>query len=274
MLVPEQLYDTLRSQPIELQVFKPVALDLLRLVAEPDINFFNVIKTIKEDQALSAHVLKMSNSPSYMGRSRCETIENAAIRLGTQQIANIAIAASHASVHASEDPVVHDAMQDLWLHSHACALGCRSIALRTGHQSFADHAYLAGLLHDIGKLYLVKALERLSQDKTASISLDRNLLMTVFAKIHVEMGCRVMDHLNLSQIYRDVAALHHSDYIDTDDILLSIVRLVNYNSRKFELSLFPTQYRNEDICPDLGSFHPDESSMTKLREVMTNSNEM
>jgi putative nucleotidyltransferase with HDIG domain len=274
MQVSQQLYDALSSQPIELTVFKPVALDLLRLVAEPDIHFFNVIKKIKEDQSLSAHVLRMANSPSYMGRSRCETIENAAIRLGTQLIANIAIAASHASVHASDDPVVHDAMLDLWLHSHACALGCRSIALRTGHQSFADHAYLAGLLHDIGKLYLIKALEQISQEQPGDVILNRNLLHTVFSVMHVEMGTRIMDHLNIPQVYRDIAAHHHSEYCDTDDFLLSVVRLVNFNSRKFQLSMFPTQDRSEDINHDLGTFQMDEPSISKLKEVMTSTKEI
>jgi putative nucleotidyltransferase with HDIG domain len=273
MQVSQQLFEAICSQPIELKVFEPIALDLLKLVAEPDINFFHVIKTIKEDQALSAHVLRMANSPSYMGRGRCETIENAAIRLGTQQIANIAIAAAHASVHASEDLIVHSAMQDLWLHSHACAIGCRSIALKTGHQSFADHAYLAALLHDIGKLFLLKALERISLDRSNEVSLNRNLMLTVFAELHVEMGCILMEHLNLPQIYRDIAAQHHSEYCDTDDFLLSVVKMVNFNSRKFQMSLFPTPDIYGNNCPGLGSLQWDETSMSMLEEVMTGSRE-
>jgi len=271
MQVSQELYNTISSQPIELKVFEPIALELLKMVAEPDINFFNVIRIIKEDQALSAHVLRMANSPSYMGRGRCETIENAAIRLGTQQIANIAIAASHASVHASNDPVVHSAMQDLWLHSHACAVGCRVIALKTGYQTIADHAYLAGLLHDIGKLNLLKALERVSQDRNNNIILDRNLLLTVFAEQHVEMGTLIMDHLNLPQIYRDVVAQHHSEYCDTNDVLLAVVKMVNVNSRKFQLNHFPTPDMNETVCFDFISSKWDDTSMTKLEEAMTGS---
>lgn len=271
MRVSQQFYDTICSQPIELTVFKPVALELLGLVAEPEIVFFNITKIIKEDQALSAQVLRMANSPSYMGRCRCETIENAAIRLGSQQIANIAIAASHASVHVSEDPVVHSVMQDLWLHSHACALGCRSIVMTTGHQRFAEHAYLAGLLHDIGKLCLLKALERISRDQPGTNVLNKDFLLTVFSELHVEMGCRVMDHLNLPPIYRDIAAQHHSEYCATDDFLLSVVRLVNFTSRKFQLSLFPTQDQNEEILPETGSFLLDPSTLSILEEVMTGS---
>lgn len=274
MKISSQLIDALCSKPIELTVFKPVAMDLLRLVVEPEINFFTVINTIKEDQALAAHVLKMANSPSYIGITRCETIENAAIRLGSQQIANIAIAASLASVHESENRVVHDAMQDLWLHAHACALGCHSIAMQTGHQGLADHAYMAGLLHDIGKLYLIKALERISHDSSFGVMLERQLLQNVFTELHVEMGCRIMNDLGLTEIYGDVVALHHSEHRATDDILLSIVRLINVNSRKFQLSLFPTSYMEEDINPDIGTFRLDESAMMKLRDVMTNSCDM
>jgi HD-like signal output (HDOD) protein len=268
MIISPQLREALSFQPIELAVFKPVAIDLLRLMSESDINFFSVIKTIKEDQALSAKVLKMANSPSYIGMSRCETIENAAIRLGSQQIANIAIAASLASVHSSEDPVIHDAMQDLWLHAHACALGCRSIAMKTGHQGFADHAYMAGLLHDIGKLYLIKALEKVSSDRTLGVVLGRELLHDVFVALHVEAGCRIMQHLNLSQFYYDVVAMHHSDCCEADDILLAIVRMVNVSSRKFQVSHFPTRYQNEDVFHDIGSFTLNEQSLVKLHEIM------
>lgn len=267
MQVSQQLRDALCAQPIELTVFKPVALDLLRLIAEPDIVFFNITKIIKEDQALSAHVLKMANSPSYMGRSRCETIENAAIRLGSQQIANIAIAASHASLHASENPLVHSVMQDLWLHSHACALGCRSIVLKTGHQRFADHAYLAGLLHDIGKLSLLKALERISSPD----DLNRELLRSVFSELHVTTGTRVMDHLNLPRIYRDIAAHHHFECRASDDFLLTVVRFVNHTSRTLELNQFPTQDLKAGGVSEGALIELDQASLEKLEETMSGS---
>jgi len=265
------LRDALSSQPIDLPVFNPVALDLLQLLAGPDINYFEVIRSIKEDEALSAQVLKMSNSPSYMGRIRCETIENSAIRLGTQQIANLAIAASHASLHTSDNIVVNDIMQNLWLHSHACALGCRSIALKTSHQSFADHAYMAGLLHDIGKLYLLKALEHIGKKNRSGFELAPEKILEVFSEMHVESGCRIMDCWNIPNIYRNIVANHHAEQLDGNDFLLAIVRVVNVNSIKFNLSHYPTKTDYKIDLAEFDSLPINDSLLSSLEVVMTGS---
>jgi putative nucleotidyltransferase with HDIG domain len=263
------LYDALLGLSYELPVFNPIALDLLQLLAEPDINYFEVIRTIKEDEALSAQVLKMSNSPSYAGRIRCETIEHSAIRLGTQQIANLAIAASHSSLHSSGNLMVHDSMQNLWLHSHACALGCRSIALKTSKQSVADHAYMAGLLHDIGKLYLLKAVERISEDKGSGITLTAELFHDVFAELHVEFGCRIMDCWNIPRIYRNIVENHHAEQHDADDFLLAIVRVVNVSSRIFNVSPYPTKNGSVDVQSAFSSLRIQDSQLPLLEAVMT-----
>lgn len=266
------LYDLISLQPIELPVFNPVALDLLQLLAEPDIMYFEVIRTIKQDEALSAQVLRMSNSASYIGRIPCETIENSAIRLGTQQIANLAIAASHASLHSSNNPLVNEIMQDLWLHSHACALGCRSIALKTSHQSFADHAYMAGLLHDIGKLYLLKALERVSST-TSGILFEKEAVHDIFSDLHVEFGDRIMECWKIPPIYRNIVANHHAEQYDSDNVLLAIVRLVNLNSKKFNVSHYPTKTQSSEMEPGFSTLQLKDSHITALESVMTGARE-
>ena len=271
MSVHVRIRYALCTQPIELPVFNPVALELLQMLAEPYTDVFDVVRTINEDQALAAQVLRMANSPSYMGRNKCETIKNAAIRLGARQITNLAMAASHASLHASENPLVNDVMQDLWLHSHACALGCKSVALNTGQQHFADQAYMAGLLHDIGKLYLLKALERIIQNGELAINLDRELLQNVFSEMHVEFGCRLMDHWNLPDIYREIVANHHAQHFDSSNLLLAIVRMVNFNSRNFHLNVYPTKYSDKEVLPDASPLYMDESAWKKMEAVMTGS---
>jgi HD-like signal output (HDOD) protein len=241
------------------------------MLAEPSTDIFDVVRTINEDQALAAQVLRMANSPSYMGRNKCETIKSAAIRLGARQITNLAMAASHASLHASENPIVNDVMQDLWLHSHACALGCKSVALNTGQQNLADQAYMAGLLHDIGKLYLLKALERIIINGELAIVLERELLLSVFSDMHVDFGCRLMDHWNLPDIYRTVVADHHAEHFDSSDLLLAIVRMVNCNSRNFNLSLYPTRNETKEVFVNAGPLYMDNSAWAKMEATMTGS---
>ena len=255
--------------PIELPVFNPVALELLLLLGEPSTDIDTIVSRINEDQALSAQVLKMANSAAFSGRIPSETIKDSAVRLGTRQITNLAMAASQAALHTSDNQVINDIMQDLWLHSHACALGCRSLAIKTGHKQLADQAYMAGLLHDIGKLYILKAMERISQEKENAIFMNRDVIVGVFAEMHVELGCRLMDHWNIPPLYRAIVADHHSEHVDPKDTLLAIVRLVNFNSRMLNLSLNPAAILTEDVFQEIETLQMDENAWAKLEETMT-----
>jgi HD-like signal output (HDOD) protein len=258
-------------EPIELPVFNPVALDLLNLLNDPATEIDDVVRTINEDQSLALQVLKMSNSPVYLGRSNCETVRESALRLGTRQITSLAMAASQAALHTSGIPLVNDVMQELWLHSHACAVGCWSLALKTGHQPLADQAYMAGLLHDIGKLYLLKAIERISLEKNSGVVLEREMLLDVFSELHVEAGCRLMDYWHIPDLYRAIVADHHSETFDKNNILLAIVRLVNMNSRKCNLSLRHSAEQEAEAAPEVDLLKLDETYLDKLQEVMVSS---
>jgi len=269
MSVSLELRIALCLLPIELPVFNPVALELLQLLGNPAIDIDAIVTTINEDQALSAQVLKMANSAAFAGLIRSETIKDSAIRLGTRQITNLAMAASQAALHISDHPIVHDVMQGLWCHSHACALGSWTLALKTGHRNLADQAYMAGLLHDIGKLYILKALEQISQDEESGIVLSRDLIREVFTEMHVELGCRLMDHWNIPPVYRAIVAGHHSEHVDAQDLLLAIVRLVNVTSRKLNLSLNLAPFRLEDVSPEINVLQMNESVWTNLEETMS-----
>jgi len=217
----------LTTQPIDLPVFHPIAIRLQQLLETPEFTMTQVVALANEDQSLAGQILKMANSTVYIGRVRTETIKDAVIRLGAQQVSNLAMAASQAGLHVSDNKVINGFMQSLWLHSHACAVGSRWLARNAGYPQYADQAYMAGLLHDVGKLYLLKALERLNRLGVAQAALEEDLLLEIFAELHVEQGCRLMEHWNMPKGYYNVVANHHDDNFDTTDTVLTVVRLVN-----------------------------------------------
>jgi HD-like signal output (HDOD) protein len=61
----------------------------------------------------------------------------------------------------------------------------------------------------------------------AQAALEEDLLLEIFAELHVEQGCRLMEHWNMPKVYYNVVANHHDDNFDTQDIVLTVVRLVN-----------------------------------------------
>lgn len=256
-------------QPIELPVFNPVALELLQLLADHEADITEVIETIQKDPSLSIQILRMANSSAYTGRYKSETIKDSVNRLGARQISNLAMAASQAALHTSEIPMVNKVMQDLWHHSHACALGCHSLAISCGHRELADQAYLAGLLHDIGKLYLLKAMEQISLSKITVFEFDQDTLLDVFSYMHVEQGVRIMDHWDIPSVYRSVVASHHTEHFDPTNILVALVRLVNFKSMEYDLNLYPQFIQPPDVSAEISTLAVTEESLTQLEVSMS-----
>ncbi len=235
--LPETVRKLLASQPIELPIFHPVALKLQRMLSDYDFTVDEVSQVANEDQSLASQMLKMANSPMYLGRTKVATIKEAVIRLGAQQVINIAIAASQSAAHASDNPALNAYMNELWLHSHGSALGARWLAHNCGMRGIADEIYLAALLHDVGKLYLIKAIERLVKAGVISSMFDDELIREILDAMHVEQGYRLMQHWNFPSMYCDVIRDHHLEQWDPVNKMLAIVRFVNLACHKVGLGL-------------------------------------
>ena len=235
--IPETVRRLLASQPIELPIFHPVALKLQRMLSNYDFTVDEVSQVANEDMSLASQMLKIANSPMYMGRSKVATIKEAVIRLGAQQVINLVIAASQASAHASVNPELDRYMKELWLHGHGCALGGRWLAHSCGMRGVADETYLAGLLHDVGKLYLLKSIEKLVAAGVINSLFDDELIMEIFEVMHAEQGYRMMQHWNFPEMYGEIIRDHHTEEWDTDNKMLAIIRFVNLTCRRIGLGL-------------------------------------
>jgi HD-like signal output (HDOD) protein len=264
----------LTTQPIELPVFHPIAIKLQHLLESADFTMDEVIALANEDQSLAGQILKMANSTVYMGRVRTETIKDAVIRLGAQQVSNLAMAASQAGLHVSDNRVLNGFMQSLWLHSHASAVGSRWLAKSAGYSQIADQAYMAGLLHDVGKLYLLKALERLNRLGVAQAALEEELLLEIFDELHVEQGCRLMQHWNMPKMYYNVVANHHEENFDSTDSILTVVRLVDTACKLKGIGLRHNPEINMMAQPETAVLQLSQDDFEDLYEVLDDSQDL
>ena len=261
----------LSIQPIDLPVFHPIALKLIHLLSDHNYTIDELVSTANDDQALAGQILKMANTSSYIGRVKVETIKDALIRLGAHHVSNLAMAASQAALHASDNSTVDAVMKELWFHSHGCAVGCRWVAMNTGNRAHAEQCYLAGLLHDVGKLYLIKALERITSAGVAHAALERGPLLEIFEDLHVEQGSRLMEHWNMPQVYRTAVDRHSSVNFDPDDKALVIVRLVNVVTRACGLSFVPGPDRALVELPEAALLGMGDQQLTELVRVLEES---
>jgi HD-like signal output (HDOD) protein len=235
-LLVDMIHERLSSRALQLPVFHHVALKLMHVVAQEDYSIAQVAQMIIEDQALSSHVLRMANSAFFGGLSKVTTIRDAVVRLGARQVMHIVTVITQSQQYCTKDKTIAVYMQTLWKHALGCALGTKWFAEKTGYKELAQEGLLAGLLHDIGQLFLLKILEDVHASEP-QISLSKPVILEMFQHMHVEQGAILMQHWNIPELYSEIVRQHHDEIYDTSNTLLLLVRLVDMACRKVGIGL-------------------------------------
>jgi putative nucleotidyltransferase with HDIG domain len=234
-LINEHLQGDLQDLP----VFNTVAVKLQQMLAHRDFRMDAVIEMISEDQSLASQVLKVANSSYYAGLSSIATIKDAIVRLGAQEVANMVMLASQYELYRSENEYLNDSMQNLWLHSLACATGAKWLAKKTGYANLVAESFMGGLLHDIGQLALLKVLDDINRKGESKAAFSDTLISEILDRMHENVGYQLMKSWSLPETYCSIAINHHKEDFDGNDILLVIVRLSDKACKKVGKSLHP-----------------------------------
>ena len=131
--------------------FPAVALQLLNLLDDDDVPMKQIVTLLRVDPALSAEILRVSNSPMYGLSRRIDNVSHAVVVLGTDSVKRLALTVSLGRF--SQRFMKDQALRVCWDHSVACALVGERLAEHCGQAR--DRAYTAGLLIDIGRLALL-----------------------------------------------------------------------------------------------------------------------
>jgi hypothetical protein len=146
-----------------------VAVKVSRLADDPNASAASIARVIATDQGLTARILRLANSALYGVARRVGTVQEAVVILGLGTIRNLTLAASIYPALGAAVPGYDLAKGELWRHSVAAALCAQELARRmpraprpgAGAAPSAavspDEAFVAGLLHDIGKTLLSAA---------------------------------------------------------------------------------------------------------------------
>nr|WP_320011795.1 HDOD domain-containing protein [uncultured Desulfobulbus sp.] len=130
-----------------------VLVRLLDCCQAPDVEIQEIAQIVSKDAALSAKVLQLVNSAFIGARNPIANIEQAVVYLGMDSIRNLAISVSVQQVFRRVQINGLLNMDRFWHHSFTNALIAQKIA-QLHSKVDPSEAYLAGLLHDIGKLLL------------------------------------------------------------------------------------------------------------------------
>lgn len=129
-----------------------IVLELFRALDDEDVDVNLLSQKISHDQALATKVLGLANSSFYGMQSKVGSIAYAVSVLGFSSIRTLVTAAAVAQIFSGNDSgeLTH---AQLWKHAIATALAARALAKGMGGNE--DQAFIAGLLHNIGRQVLI-----------------------------------------------------------------------------------------------------------------------
>lgn len=255
----DRIAEAARKPGMQLPIFNPVALELQKLVNDASVPLARIEATLQRDPALSAQVLRMANSSMYSGLSSITTLRQALTRVGAQQVLRLVLAAAQLSLYQSHHPLFKRHLGEMWKTAYASAMGAAWLANRSGHGEMAEQAFLAGLLHDVGKLVILRAIEQLTFDRAFDRPLPDAVAMEMIEALHGEFGHELMQRWNLPEEYCVIGRDHHAEKFDNGNVLMTVVRLIDQICCKMGIG-----------CPADASLMPaasEEAAALLLNEV-------
>lgn len=130
-----------------------VVTQALRLLSEAEPDFEELVRLVSTDPALAGRLISIANSPFMGRRRRANDVRSACVTLGLNAVRSAILSVGLVKqLRSTGTPGM--VVTDLWAHSFGAAAAARCVAPLTGADP--EMAYTAGLLHDIGKIILIR----------------------------------------------------------------------------------------------------------------------
>ena len=212
---------------------------LSTMLGDESVNIREIADIVEYDAAVAANVVRVANSAAYGGRYPVERVRDAVVRLGTANLLTIVLG-DYLRTFRITAPLYDLTEDDLYLHSAAASLMIKAMSSETKRPLPAP-ASIAALLHDIGKLIMVRYLKA---DVSALQSLCREKKITfveaereVFGCDHAEVGAAVAKNWGFPNEITLAIEQHHRVVPGGSGILLDAVMLANYAAKSIGIGL-------------------------------------
>lgn len=218
--------DTLPALP---EIHRKIMLELQK--PNPSINLVGDL--IAQDLGLSASIIKLVNSAFFCLRTRVSSPFHAVNLLGLEVLSALVLSIKlFSSFDSSQYPGFN--LENLWRHSLNTGLLAKAIAQSEGlSPSEQDDLYIAGILHDVGKLVLLthgqgiyaEVLMRCREENTAVWQIEQRILDTS----HAELGAYLLSMWGLDQEIVQCIHAHHTlaNYAGEHNLKVAIVHAAN-----------------------------------------------
>ena len=197
--------DTLPSLP-------SLYLKLQKLIQDPEASLNDIGEIIGKDIAMTAKLLQLVNSSFFGFYQKVENPTRAVMLLGFDTIKTLILVSQIFSEIKIAKGLI--SVETLWSHSLTVGALAKKIAeSETGENNIIDNSYIAGILHDIGKLILLSKMELQYRD-VMLLARQKNVTLReaekkLFMATHCDMGAYLIGLWGFTSDIVEAIGFHH-----------------------------------------------------------------
>lgn len=240
-----QIIKRFYSGKIMLPVFPNIVKEIEDLMAGKAPSVDDLTKIVEKDMVISSKLITIANSPLYKGMDDVNSLNGALVRLGLKNTLGVCSALATKNLFDSDDKTLKAELGKLWIHSFTVA----SLAKRLGEEIGLENLetiFLMGLVHDIGKMLLIKVFVDMYPD----VPITDEDLQRVIHEIHTTFGGVLLKKMNFSRQIINIAEFHHWEQFEENaDKQLLVISLADALAWELEALLFPK--KDESKAPEL-----------------------
>lgn len=185
--VRTELLEAIRTNRIVLPTLPEVALRVREAAEDPLTDAAGIARVLQNDAALSARVIRVTNSPLLRAAAPIRDLRMAISRLGTQYTCNLVIGLAMEQMFQATSDAIDRLMRQVWVRSTEVA-GISAVLARTYTDLKPDQATLGGLVHKIGALPILRFAEEQRRLLKQPELLDR-----LIEELHSEIGKTILE---------------------------------------------------------------------------------
>lgn len=223
---------------VELPSFPDVAVRVRKVLGDEAVSAEQIARVVGSDAGLAARVLTLANSAALNRSTRAVAdLKTAVSRIGHNNVRTAAVSFAISQLRrAGELKHISTELEQLW--TEATMVAALSYALATRARNInADEAMLAGLLHNVGKIYILARAHRHD-----SLFTDKGALSQVLRDWHTNIGKAIVENWGFPEGLAEAIAEHENiDRVagaaDVTDILTVAVMMSGFMGHETDLEL-------------------------------------
>jgi len=261
--VQTRLSERLKTGDVTLPVLPESATQVVAATQDADVDARRLVDLLDRDPVLASQILRMANSAAYATRGQVVSLRQAVTHLGLRTVGDLALAASVRAAVFS-DPRYARELRAVWRHAAASAAFAREAArlLRAPVES----AFLCGLLHTIGKPFVL----RVSLDVAAEVGVELPLeeVLALVDELHVPAGKLLAASWKLPSAV--VLAIAAGDTYERSDDPLPMITVLAGRLATFLLGpgLQTEDLRDHPVFADLNLYPEDVETLVEKADAI------